>query len=139
MSAIQNAAARVRPCIVRNTADATGQRGLLFRYSLAGAPASTAVAVPRDARGVYVDLLPRGADVQYGFVREGDTAPTLVYDQQAAMGTGHAAAGKTLIAGVEKPVFVPQNAKQIVFIWKAATADAFFEANISSERVAVGA
>lgn len=138
MSASLNAAVLVRPCIVKNAADPTGVRGLLFRNDLSGAPASTALPLPAEARGRYIDLLPRGCDVQYGFVLEPDTAPTLVYNATAAIGTGAAAAGKTLLNGVEKPVFVPLNAKQLVFIWQAATPSAFFEGCYSSDRAAVG-
>jgi hypothetical protein len=138
MTATQNAAALVRPCIVSNAADPTGVTGVLFRVSLAGAPAHTALTLPAGAKGRYVDLLCKGTNVRYGFVLDGATAPTLVYATNVTIGTGAAAAGKTLLDSFEKPVFVPKNAKQLVFIAEAAITGAFFEGCVSSDRAAVG-
>lgn len=127
-------AAYVRPCIVRSTADATGAKGLLFRSSLAGAPAMVTVTLPAAAKGRYLTLLAVGCNVQYGVVLDGDTKPTLVYNQAVTAGTGHEAAGQTVVDGVAKDIELPDTAKELVFMWGAATANATFEGCISSKR-----
>lgn len=132
MSASLNAAALVEPCIVRSTADATGEKGLLFRSSLAGSPSMVTVTLPAFADGKYLTLLPVGCNVQYGVVMDGDTKPTLVYNQAVTAGTGHEAAGQTIVDSIGLGIVVPPGAKELVFIWAAATAGATFEGQISS-------
>lgn len=133
MTASLNAAALVEPCIVRSTADATGEKGLLFRSSLAGAPAQVTVTLPEFAKGKYITLLPVGCNVQYGIVRDGDTKPTLVYNQAVTAGTGHSDAGQTIVDSVGIGVVIPPNAKELVFVWSAATPSATFEGQLSSK------
>jgi hypothetical protein len=127
-------AALVRPCIVRSTVDATGAKGLLFRSSLAGSPAMVTVTLPAAAKGKYLTLLAVGCNVQYGVVLDGDTKPTLVYNQAVTAGTGHEAAGQTVVDSIAAPIQLPDNAKELVFMWAAATAGATFEGCISSAR-----
>jgi hypothetical protein len=133
MSDLQNAAT-IRPCIVRSTADATGVKGLLFRNALSGAPASTTLTLPTEVRGAYVDIIARGVAVQYGFVLDGDTSPTLVFDQPVTIGTGHAAAAGTIMSGERVSVEIPRDAKQLVYIWESATAGAYFEGHLSGRK-----
>ena len=126
MSWVENIAALVWPALGKSTADATGETGVL---RVATTASSVAHTIPSGMKGRYVDLLVVGANTQYAITLEGLTAPTLVYNQAAAFGTGHAAAGKTLVDGVEKSVFFPPNAKTITVI-STGTAG-FFEAVVS--------
>jgi hypothetical protein len=95
-------------------ADATGLTGVM-RVAMTGS--SQSVAIPTELRGKYVDLYCT-VEAQYAF-GTGAAAPTIVTDQAAALGTGHASAGKTLPAGIDKSVLVPTNATFIA--WKGAS------------------
>lgn len=129
MSAIVNNAAEVLPPIISNAADATSATGVL---RVAATTSSTAVTIPQGMRGKWVSVLARGADTQWGVVMDGATAPTLVYDQAAAFGTGHAAAGWTTLSNTREQVVLPVNAKQIVYICANATAGNYVEFRVSS-------
>jgi hypothetical protein len=128
MGALLKAALRVFAPFLRSTADATGARGV-FRES-ATTTAQTD-DVPSAWKGAYVELTARGTYVQWGIVLKGETAPTLVLDQVAALGTGHAAAGKTLLEDTEKTVWIPPNAEKLVWICGTANAGEFFEGNLA--------
>ena len=132
-SARVDAACTVQLPTLRSTADATHENGLIFRvaHSTSSGPA-TAADLPKNVRGRYWDVLAFGANVQWGFLLKGDTAPTLVYGQLSATGTGHLAAAPTLLDSQPKSVYCPQNALRVVFISSAAPgATAWFEACVS--------
>lgn len=136
MSALETAAIVEQPLFGKNTTDATGMTGMLFRTSLDAVPALQTVTLPKEVKGCHVTLLARGLDVQFVVVKDGTTKPTLTYDALAVAGTGstNGAAGKTALNGIEKRVFIPPDAKEIVWIWKTQTAGAFFEGHVSSQR-----
>jgi len=129
-------AAVVRPCIVKNTTDTSGVCGPVFRASCAGAPAMGTVTLPAKVKGCWLDLVARGVGVQYGFVLDGTTKPTLVYDTVVVGGTGatDGVAGAQVLSGERLPVKVPKDAKELVYIWEAATASAIFEGTLSSRK-----
>lgn len=125
MSIIDNAA-HVVPAIGSNAADATGVTGVFRVATTAGSVTHT---LPADYRGVWVRAVSIGASTQYAFTLRGATAPTLVYNQAAAIGTGHAAAGATLIDGVEQQFRVPDNAVSVTVI--SSSTGGFFEIHVS--------
>lgn len=114
----------------KNAADATHQYGLIFRVANATSSGqATAADLPSYVRGRYIRLLTVGASVQWCFLLRGDTAPTLVYNQTSATGTGNAAAAQTLLDSQPEHVFCPPNAVRVVFISSAAAGN--FEASVS--------
>ena len=127
MSFISNLAQLVWPAIGKSTADATGATGIQRVATTAGSVTHT---IPSGMKGKYVDLLVVGANTQYAITLGSATAPTLVYNQAAAFGTGHAAAGKALVDSVEKPVYFPPDATSITVI--SSSTAGFFEACVSS-------
>jgi hypothetical protein len=126
MSWVENIAALVLPAFGKSTADATGETGTMRVATTAGSVAHT---IPAGMKGRYVDVMVVGANTQYAITTAAQTAPTLVYNQAAAFGTGHAAAGKTLIDSVEKSLYFPADATTITVI-SSGTAG-FFEAAVS--------
>jgi hypothetical protein len=113
MSLLDNAV-HVVPVLGRSTLDATGKIGLLLRATTTAG--SVNHTIPAEVRGCWVKLLVVGANTQYAITQVGDTAPTLVYNQDVAMGTGHAAAGGTLVDGVEQQFRLPDNAQTLTVI-----------------------
>lgn len=113
MSIIDNAV-HVVPCLGRSTLDATGKIGLLLRA--ATTTGSVNHTLPAEARGCWVRVVVVGANTQYAITQVGDTAPTLVYNQAVAMGTGHAAAGATLVDSVDQQFRLPDNAQTFTVI-----------------------
>lgn len=113
MSIIDNAA-HVTPVLGRSTLDATGKIGLLLRAATTTSSANH--TIPAEVRGCWVRVVVVGANTQYAVTQVGDTAPTLVYNQAVAMGTGHAAAGATLIDSVEQQFRLPDNAQTFTVI-----------------------
>lgn len=126
MSWVENIAALVWPAIGKSTADATGETGVMRVATTAGSVTHT---IPSAMKGRYVDVMVVGANTQYAITQGTNTAPTLVYNQAAAFGTGHAAAGKTLVDSVEKSLYFPTDATSITVI-SSGTAG-FFEAAVS--------
>ena len=128
-----DAAAIVQLATVKNVADPTHEAGLVFRVAHSTSSGqATAADIPKNARGRYWDVLSVGANVQWGFLLIGDTAPTLVYGQLSATGTGHLAAAPTLLDSQPKAVYCPMNAVRVVFVSSAApAAPAAFEAVVS--------
>jgi hypothetical protein len=94
------------------------------------------VTLPAKVKGCWLDLVARGVGVQYGFVLDGTTKPTLVYDTVVVGGTGatDGVAGAQVLSGERLPVKVPKDAKELVYIWEAATASAIFEGTLSSRK-----
>jgi hypothetical protein len=140
MSALQSAALTVTAPLARSTADATHEHGLIFRVANSTSSGqATAADIPRNCRGRYWRFFTRGANVQWAFVGDEDgiggvdTAPTLVYDQLSATGTGSAVAAGTLVDGSPEHFYCPANARRVVFISSAATG--FFEAQLSGDKV----
>lgn len=136
MSDLLNAAAKVTSTAARSTADATHGYGVIFRLanSLSSGQA-TAADIPKECRGRYWRMLTVGANVQWGWLLDldgiggEDAAPTLVYNQASATGTGHLAAQPTLVDSIPEHVHCPFNARGVVFISSAASG--FFEACLS--------
>lgn len=92
-------------------ADTNGVTGV-HRIAITGS--TQFAAIPAKLRGKWVDLYCT-ADVQYAF-SSGTSSQTIALNQAAALGTGNAAAGKTLVAGMDKPTRVPLTATFINFI-----------------------
>lgn len=123
----------------QSTADTTHEAGLVFRVAHSTSSGqATAADIPVSARGRYWRLLSVGANVQWCWLLDSDgvggadTAPTLVYGQASATGTGHAAAAGTLLDGVERYVVCPKRARRVVFISSAAPGGTTgFEAEVS--------
>lgn len=128
-------ALRVRPGILTSAADTTGLKGLVFRASLAVAPASTPVVLPDGVKGCWVDILARGVAVQCGVTLEEDAAaPTLVFDQAVTVSTGDEQAGMHLFADERYSCIVPPDAARFVYIAESNTAGAFIEMVVSGRR-----
>jgi hypothetical protein len=106
--------------------DPTGVNGV-SRIALDGN--SQSIPIPEGLRGMWLDLFAT-VDVQWGFGRA-NAAPTIVTNQLAALGTGHASAAKDLPAGVILPKRVPLTAKWLVV--KAAVAGGFFSFDVSEK------
>lgn len=147
MTAVLNAAAKVTAPACRNSADPTHQFGLIFRVAnvtTAGGVQATAADIPKECRGRYWRFLTRGAtvatavDVQFAWLFDddgvggADTAPSLIYDQLSATGTGHLSAVITLLDRTPEHFHCPDKARRIVFISSAASG--FFEASLSGEK-----
>lgn len=126
MSWFERIAAIVLPALGKSTADSTGETGVMRVATTAGSVTHT---IPSGMKGRYVDLMVVGANTQYAVTTGTNTAPTLVYNQASAFGTGHAAAGKTLVDSVEKAVFFPPDAASITVI--SSSTAGFFEAAVS--------
>lgn len=143
MSARLDAAATVTLPAASASADPTHQRGVIFRVAHSTSSAeATAADIPKECRGRYWRFLSLGAHVQFGWLLDADgisgedAAPTLVYGQLSATGTGHLAAAGTLIDGQPDHFYCPSNARGVVFISSAAPSapEAFFEAIVSGDK-----
>jgi hypothetical protein len=96
-------------------ADVTGVRGVLYRA--AASATSQGITLPLNATtgkahiaGKWVAILSESVSVQVAF-GSGAAAPTLVFGQAVTAGTGSAAAGVTVPAGVPYQCVVPLDAK----------------------------
>ena len=121
-SAIQNKAASKH--LPRAVADTTSQSGVQ-RYA---SSASNATAAMPDAwKGKWVTFHSDGVDTQvaYGV----GSAPTLVYDQASAIGTGHAGAGATCKDGSPRDFLIPREATHLA--WISSATGGFFEMHLS--------
>ena len=107
-------------------ADTTGLTNV-HRIALTGAAQS--VAVPAGWQERFVRLtVDSTSNVQYAF-STGAAGQTLVLDQAAAIGTGHAACGATIFAGQSKDGRVRRGVTFLNFI--ADAAGGFLEVEIS--------
>lgn len=113
MSIIDNAA-HVVPPIGTSAADTTGKKGVALRAATTAG--SVAHTIPAEMRGVWVRMLVVGASTQYVITPVGTTAPALAYNQLSVLGTGHIAAGGTLVDSVEQQFRMPDDAFQLVVI-----------------------
>ena len=119
-------------------ADNTGLTGVM-RYALTGAnqqvtlPTNSTVKGKKSNYGArFVRLLAMGANVQWA---EGHgSAPTIVLNQTAAMGTGHVSAGVTLVNGVPEHVQISSEATHIAFVGDNSTTG-FLEIHISDQPI----
>lgn len=105
--ALEKAAAIQAPIAAANPAGNTG----VHRIAVSGSAQS--FALPAGMIGKYITLFCT-AEIQYALGL--GAAPTIVLNQAAALGTGHAAAGKTLTAGQDKDVPIPKAATHIGWI-----------------------
>lgn len=126
------AAATVEFPTLRSTAEATHEKGLIFRTANSASAVAPAVDIPVNLRGRYWRILTVGANAQFGFIRSGDTAPTVVYNQASVMATGHLAAAPTFVDSIPEHIFCPVDAVRYTFISSAATG--FIEACVSGEK-----
>lgn len=129
-----------------SVADTTHEHGLIFRVatSTSSVQATPSADIPANCRGRYWRLLVKGpdaataVDLQWAWLLDEDgvggedTAPTLVFNQLSATGTGHLAAAQDLLDRQAEHVFCPSNARGVVFIATAATG--FFSAHISGKK-----
>jgi hypothetical protein len=143
MTARLDAAATVTSPAVSAAADPTHEAGVIFRvaHSTAGTVNACAAPIPKNARGCHWRMLSIGANVDWGWLLDtdgvggADTAPTLVYGQLSATGTGHLAAQPTLLDGVPEHVYCPPNARGVIFVSSsAATAPNSFTASKSGAK-----
>lgn len=107
-------------------ADATGLNGV-HRYDIDGT--SQSVAIPSGLRGKWLDLYST-VDVQWGF-GNGTSAPSITYNQNSALGTGHVNSAKDLPAGVILPKRVPADATFLA--WRAAASGGKFAFEVSEK------
>jgi hypothetical protein len=108
-------------------ADATGLTNV-HRYSLTGAAQS--IAIPAGWRGRFCLLTnDSSADIQYCL--SVGAAATLVMDQTAAIGTGHAACGSTIFAGTSKDARIRQGASAMWLNVISSVSGGFLEVEIS--------
>lgn len=120
-STAEEKAALVGGVIAR--ADTTGLTGVLYRADASAS--NTALTLPVDSngkaviRGKWLALYAKSTDVQYAF--GAGSAPTLTYNQNVTIGTGHAAAGGTCPAGLVAQFLVPLTATHISLIAETAT------------------
>lgn len=133
MGSLLDAAATIEIATARSTADATHAHGVVFSVAHSATSVTMPGTIPVNCRGRYWRYLSMGENVQWGFVLDGNTAPTLVYGQASALGTGHLARAPTAVDGIPEHVFCPVNATQVVYISETAAAG-FFEAVLSGER-----
>jgi hypothetical protein len=109
-------------------ADTTGLDGV-HRYDIDGT--SQNEQIPKVMQGKWIDLYCT-ADVQWGF-GNGTSAPSITYNQNAALGTGNAAAAKDLPAGVPMGKRIPYDATFIA--WRGAAAGGKFAFEVSEKPV----
>ncbi len=102
-------------------ADATGITGC-YRYASSATAASAALPtgwstlrtdLGRIGTGAFIRVQAITVDVQFAFSK---TAVTLVRNQAAAIGTGHAQAGITVPAGTYVDVMVPRDCGYINWV-----------------------
>lgn len=109
--------------------DPTGFTGV-YRIALTGANQS--IVLPTVWAGRFIELTvvsPAGTtDVQYGFSK---VAQTLVRNQASAVGTGHAAAGKTIFPNSSRDGRIRQGHYVLNFIASTGEALSFLEIHIS--------
>lgn len=122
MSAIESKA--LSKHLPRAVADTTSRTGVQ-RYATATSNASA--TMPGGWKGKWVTFQSDGADTQvaYGV----GSAPTLVYDQAAAIGTGHAGAGATCKDGMPRDFLIPREATHLA--WISSATGGFFEMHLS--------
>jgi hypothetical protein len=106
------------------TADPTGITGTM-RYAVTTAsqgvllPAAVGDPQKKSTLGTrFLWVLASGCNVQLS--HGAGSAPTLVYNQLSAFGTGHVAAGPTFVNGTAREYVVPPGATHLAFIGDAA-------------------
>lgn len=142
MTARLDAAATVTAPPASAVADPTHQAGLIFRVAhSATSVQATAADIPKECRGRHWRLLSIGANVDWAWLLDADgiggedTAPTLVYGQLSATGTGHVSAAQTLLDSMPEHFYCPSNARGVLFISSAApAAPNSFAASISGDQ-----
>lgn len=122
----------------KGVADATARTGV---QRIAITSTQTQVALPTTGRGIgkkstlgsrWVRLLATGCNVQWS---EGHgAATTVVYNQAAAVGTGHASAGATLIADVPEQLQLSSECTHLTFIGPSG-GTGFLELYVSDQGV----
>lgn len=116
MGAMESKAAAVAGPIA--AADATGKTGV-YRYASSTSNASAAIPSAWAGKELFLRVLSTGCNTQVAFSLTGSAA-TLAYNQAAALGTGHAAAGGTCVDSVPEHFPVPKTASHISWISSAA-------------------
>lgn len=119
-SAVEKAALVSHPLAVADTSGLTN----IHRIAITGV--SQSVAVPAGWAGRFVRITNAStADVQYAFSRL--AAATIVMNQAAAIGTGHASAGATIFAGSSRDARIQSGVLFLNFIGTSG----FLEVEIS--------
>jgi hypothetical protein len=121
MSAIETKA--LSAPLPKAVADSTSKTGT-HRY--ASSASNTAVAIPSAWKGKWITVMSDGVDTQFAY---GTSSPTLVYNQAAAIGTGHASAGTTCKDGVARDFLIPREATHLA--WISSGTGGFFELYLS--------
>lgn len=134
MSNRSDAAATVAMATLVSPADATNNKGLIFRTANSTSAVAPSVDIPANLRGRYWRILVVGANAQFGFVVQGDTTPALAYNQAVVMGTGHLAGAPTFVDSIPEHIWCPVEARRYTFICSNATAGGFIEACVSGEK-----
>ena len=106
-------AVTVIPARGTSTIDTTAAIGVLRTATTTSSAPHT---IPSGLKGKWVRMLVVGANTQYAITLAGETAPTLVYNQASAWGTGHAGAGGTLVDSVPEQFVMPPTAKTLTVI-----------------------
>lgn len=122
MSTIGDKALEILPPINNNAANDEG-------FRIAGLGTAGNAAIPKSWLGRTMTLKSIGVGTDYA-ISEGTAAPTLVFGQAAAIGTGSAARGTNIPSGGSERVFIPPTAKFIA--WITASAAGQFEGCVSS-------
>jgi hypothetical protein len=87
----------------------------VHRYATSAS--SVSAALPTAMPGAFMRILSVGANTQIGFGF--GAAPTLIYNELAAFGTGDVNAGGTCVDGIPEHVIVPPKATHIAWISSA--------------------
>jgi hypothetical protein len=98
-----------------STADSTGAKGV---HRIAVSTTAGSSAVPAGMVGQFVRIQSATANTQIAFTQ--GAAQTLVINQAAALGTGHAAAGWTVFASSSQSFYVPAKTTHINYVADAA-------------------
>lgn len=116
----KSAAVRLPVC----TADATGRNGV---YRIAVSTTAASYAIPVAMRNNFVRIQSVTANSQVA-ISTGTAGQTLVINQASALGTGHAAAGASVLAGSFIDGIMPKGA---TFLNVVADAAGFIELYVS--------
>lgn len=135
MSSRVDAAVTIEIPSLRNTADPNHGHGLIFAvaHNTTGQILQT---IPDQMLGRFWTFLAVGANVQFGFVRKGNTPPTLVYNATSTMGVGEPTRGITALDSQPKDVYCPFDAIAVCYVSSTVPSAGQFEAYHSGRRTA---
>lgn len=118
-------------------ADATARTGVQ-RIAITGSNVQVTLPTTGKAKGAsttvskrFIRILAVGQNCQFAF--GAGSAPTIVNNQAAAVGTGHVSAGMTLVDSIPEQMIVPNEATHFAFIGTSATG--FLEFYVSDQPI----